>query len=655
MFTLPAQVFHKLVSIEEAIRIIVENVRPAPLGVETVDLSQALDRVLADNIYSPIDYPPFDRSEVDGYAVRSVDVATAQELQPVRLPIVGYVKPGDADLDYRCRESAIKVATGSPIPEECDTVVMAEYTEEASGFVSIYRSSAPGENISTTASDISRGDLVLPRGTLLKHEHIALLAGLGLRRIPVYIKPRAIVFSTGDEVVEPGSRLAHGKVYDSNGYLITTYLSELGVDARYGGVLPDKHEQIHDAIKSSLEKYDLVFTSGGTSAGESDLVYRVFGELGRILVHGLKSKPGKPTVIAVANNKLLFGLPGFPLSCYMILVRVVRPIVSMITGLRTMDLKTRAKIPFKIRKGIGKTWLIPSILVDTPRGYVAYPVSLSSGSLQAITYSDGFIEIGEDVDVVEADTELDFYMFSHRSVARRLVIIGSNDPLLEHILQDSGLMYISRVLNTGSMGGWLAVKRGEADIAPTHILDVETYRYNVPFLERYGLREKAVILRGYDRLIGFIVEKGNPKNITGFRDFFRDDVRIVNRPRGSGIRTFLDHNLKLTAYELGLDQEKIHKLVKGYTYEVKTHNAVAIAVKTGKADVGLACGYVAELYNLDFIPLTWEEYDFLIPRDRLSKPEIQHFIRSLTELKLDEFRFSKYYRIPSDIGKERVP
>lgn len=649
-----AQVFHRLVSIDDAIRLINEVVKPSPLGVEVIDLTRALYRVLAENIYSPIDYPPFDRSEVDGFAVRSIDVAMAQELHPIRLKIAGYLKPGEASLEYRCLESAIKVATGSPIPVECDTVVMAEYTEEINGYVYVYKSSAPGDNISTTGSDISRGDLILPRGTMIRHEHIALLAGLGLKHIPVYVKPRAIVFSTGDEIVEPGSELTQGKVYDANGYLIASYLSELGVEVEYGGVLPDNYDQVYDVIKSSIERYDLLFTSGGTSAGESDIVYRVFGDLGRILVHGLKSKPGKPTVVAIANNKLLIGLPGFPLSCYMILTRLVRPIITKITGLHDIEIKTRVRIPFKIRKGIGKTWLIPSLIVETPRGLVAYPITLSSGSLQAITFSDGFIEIGEDVDVVDADTEVDFYLFPGRTTTRKLVIIGSNDPLLEHILQESGLLYVSRILNTGSTGGWLAVKRGEADIAPTHLLDVETQRYNVPFLERFELKDKAILLRGYDRLVGFIVAKGNPKGIRGFRDLFRDDVRIVNRPKGSGIRTLLDYNLKLVARDLGLDQERLYRLVKGYTYEVKTHNAVALAVKTGRADVGIACGYVAELYDLDFMPLTWEEFDFLVPRERLDKPEIRRFIDSLKKLNLEDFRLSRYYRVPSNIGEPRV-
>jgi putative molybdopterin biosynthesis protein len=394
----------------------------------------------------------------------------------------------------------------------------------------------------------------------------------------------------------------------------------------------------------------MVFTSGGTSAGETDLIYKVFEDIGEILVHGLKTKPGKPTVIAVSNGKLLFGLPGFPLSCYMILVRLVKPIISKITGVKLMEEKLNVKIPFKIRKGIGKTWLIPSILVESPTGLTAYPVSLSSGSIYAITFSDGFIELSEELDVVEAGSNVPFYAFSEKYRTRRLVIIGSNDPLLEKILVETELVYTSRILNTGSTGGWLAVLRGEADIAPTHLLDPQTGLYNVPFLDKYGLKGKAIIIRGYDRLIGFIVQKGNPKNIKGFEDFLREDIRIVNRPKGSGIRVLVDMNLKKLFDHKGLQWSQVHELIKGYTYEVKTHTAVAVAVKQGKADVGVASGYVADLFNLDFIPVGWEEYDFLVPLDKLSKPEVQLLIDALKSLKISDFKFSKYYRVPINTG-----
>ncbi|MGB9815976.1 MAG: molybdopterin biosynthesis protein [Desulfurococcaceae archaeon] len=644
------KLFHELVSIDEAFKTVMSKVILQPKGIDEVETSDALLRVLAEDVYAPIDHPPFDRSEVDGYAVKSSHVANATEIYPVALNVEGFVKTGDQAIGYTCEKGAVKVATGAIVPRDCDAVVMEEYVEEENSRVRVFRPVAPGENISTCGSDISAGDFLLPRGTLLKHEHLAILAGLGFSKIKVYSRPRAVVYSTGNEVVEPGKPLQLGKVYDVNGYLIASFLRELGVDAVYRGILPDDYDLIKNRVQSDLREYDMVFTSGGTSAGETDLIYKVFEDIGEILVHGLKTKPGKPTVIAVSNGKLLFGLPGFPLSCYMILVRLVKPIISKITGVKLMEEKLNVKIPFKIRKGIGKTWLIPSILVESPTGLTAYPVSLSSGSIYAITFSDGFIELSEELDVVEAGSNVPFYAFSEKYRTRRLVIIGSNDPLLEKILVETELVYTSRILNTGSTGGWLAVLRGEADIAPTHLLDPQTGLYNVPFLDKYGLKGKAIIIRGYDRLIGFIVQKGNPKNIKGFGDFLREDIRIVNRPKGSGIRVLVDMNLKKLFDHKGLQWSQVHELIKGYTYEVKTHTAVAVAVKQGKADVGVASGYVADLFNLDFIPVGWEEYDFLVPLDKLSKPEVQLLIDALKSLKISDFKFSKYYRVPINTG-----
>jgi molybdate-binding protein len=215
------------------------------------------------------------------------------------------------------------------------------------------------------------------------------------------------------------------------------------------------------------------------------------------------------------------------------------------------------------------------------------------------------------------------------------------------------LSSISRVLPVGSTGGWLAVKRGEADIAPTHLLDEETLTYNTVFLDRYGLRGRAVIVKGYERLIGIIVAKGNPKNIRSVRDFLRDDVIIVNRTKGSGTRVYLDYLLKGIAREEGVDFHELVSKIRGYYYEVKTHTAVAAAVKHGRADAGLGLGVVAKLYDLDFIPLTWEEYDFLIPVDRLGKSEVRLFVETLRNREfMDSLmrEYSGYYRLLRDTG-----
>jgi molybdenum cofactor synthesis domain-containing protein len=355
------RIFHKLLDIDEVEKELSRYIRFEPLGVEYVELINSYGRVLAEDIYSPIDHPPFDRSMVDGYAIRSIDVAGADDLHPVELRVKGSIPVG-VHPDISVGEGkAVEIATGAMIPRGADSVVMVEYTRRKGDRVLVYRSTYPGENISTSGSDISVGDLVLLKGTILTEREIGLLAGLGFKRVKVYKQPRIAVYSTGNEVIEPGDRLQPGKVYDVNGYLVTNLLRSIGAYVEYKGLLPDDYDIVYETLSRDLERYDILITSGGTSAGLGDLIYRVFDNLGEpgVVIHGLKIKPGKPTVFAIARNKLLIGLPGFPLSCYMVTHRIVKPLIEKFTGYRSRGRGwVNARIPVRIRKPLGKTWFI---------------------------------------------------------------------------------------------------------------------------------------------------------------------------------------------------------------------------------------------------------------------------------------------------------
>ncbi len=634
------RIFHRLVDLNEVLDIVSKYYRLEPLGVEEVSIGEALGRVLAEDIYAPVDYPPFDRSEVDGYAVNSLDLAGADEIHPVKLKVVGGIEAGEQPKFSISRGEAAEISTGAMVPRGSDSIVMVEYTKKLSNnAIIVYNSVVPGENIATTGSDISLGDLVLVKGTLLSSNEIGLLAGLGVTKIKVYRQPRIAVFSTGNEVIEPGEELLPGKVYDVNGWLITSSLREIGAKAVFLGKLPDDVSIIREAVENALKSYDIIITSGGTSAGLGDLVYRVFDELGEpgTIVHGIKIKPGKPTVIAVARGKLLIGLPGFPMSCYMVLNKIVKPIVVKLVGLRidAVD-KVKAKLAFRVRKPLGRTWLLPVALIKKKDGITAYPLSMKSGSISSLINSDGYAVLESGRDVYFEGEEVWVELFG-KGLARlpELTIIGSNDVLIYKLLEIAGILHKARVIVTGSLGGWYAIKRGEADIAPTHLLDEETLEYNRPFLKKLGLSGRAVLVRGYVRRIGILVKKGNPKKIKSIEDFFREDVHIVNRTKGSGTRVLLDHLIKKMAVREGVEFEELVKRINGYTYEVKTHTAVAKAIIHGRADAGLAIEYVAKVYGLDFIPLAKEYYDFLISKESLNKNTV---IKFLNTLKSTEFK-----------------
>ena len=648
------KIFHKLIDLNEVTSIINKYISLRPLGVEEIKLINALGRVLAEDVYAPIDHPPFDRSEVDGYAVRAEDTYGADENRPVKLIISGSIEVGVKPSVEVSKGSAIEIATGAMIPRGANAVVMVEYTSRSRDELLVYKSVSPGENIAFTGGDISLGDLILLKGTLLGSKEIGLLAGLGIERVKVYRKIKVAVYSTGNEIVEPGEDLLDGKIYDVNGYLITTSLRELGIDTVFHGRLPDDYNIIYERLVKALEEYDVIITSGGTSAGLGDLVYRVFNSLGEpgVIIHGLAIKPGKPTVVAVANGKLIFGLPGFPLSCYMVLHKVVKPIIARLAGLRISPVrKVKARLAYRIRKPLGRTWLLPIALVHRGDVLVAYPVSMKSGNISPLVNSDGYAILENNRDLYLENEIIDVELFSSEHRIPYLVIIGSNDPFIYRILVDADLMNSTRVIVTGSLGGWYAIRRGEADIAPTHLLDEESRIYNIPFMEKLGMRNKAVLIRGYDRRIGIVVAKGNVKNIRGVRDFLRDDIVIVNRTRGAGSRVLLDMLLKNLARNMNIDFKDLIKKIKGYSYEVKTHTAVAAAIKQGRADAGIAIEYVAWKYDLDFIPITWEHYDFLIQKDSLKKYSVKKFIEYLQGEQIKKLvKKCPGYRIPDDIG-----
>ncbi|MEM1662348.1 MAG: molybdopterin biosynthesis protein [Desulfurococcaceae archaeon] len=648
--------FYRLVDLEEIEPIIEKYVKIEPLGVEEVKLIEALGRVLAEDIYAPIDYPPFDRSIVDGYAIRSIDVSNADELNPVKLRVTGSVHPGCKPNIEVVEGTSIEISTGAMIPRGSDAVVMVEYTKKEDNTIYVYRTVYPGENISTAGSDISAGDLILVKGSVIDERVLALLAGLGLDKVKVYVKPRIAIYSIGNEIVEPGRELETGKVYDINGFLITGFLKKMGLNPVFKGILPDDENTVFNNLQRDLEFFDILITSGGTSKGVGDILYRVLNKLGEpgVLIHGLKIKPGKPTVIAVVKNKLIFGLPGFPLSCFIVFHKIVKPIIARFLGLKNINSNiVKAVLPVKIRKALGISWFLPVALVSTAKGYSAYPLSFESGSLLSIIHSDGYCVIPPNIEVLDENSVVNVELFGNLENVPELNIIGSNDYLLYDILVRSGLSSKTRIIPTGSSGGWRAIERGEADIAPTHLFDPNTSTYNKPFIEKYGLSDKAVLIRGYSRLIGIMVAKGNPKGISSIEDFLREDIVIVNRTKGSGIHTYLEYLITKIGEKLGIDPRELTKRIKGYNYEVKTHTAVALAIKHGRADAGLGLGYVAYIYGLDFIPLTWEEFDFLVLKERLSKAPVKQFINVLRNRDLMEriiVNYRGYYKLLDDTG-----
>ncbi len=623
------KVFRNLITPEEALKRLYSYFKPGPIGVESVGIESACGRVLAEDVYSKIDVPGFDRATVDGYAVRAEDTFGADEENPRKLKVVGALRAGESKgLEVKEGE-AVEVATGAVMPKGANAVLMVEYTNRVGDELEVYRPVPYGENVMAAGSDIMAGELILRKGTVITPREVGVLASLGMKEVKVYRKPRVGVISTGDELLEPGEPLEYGKIYDVNTYTVSSSVRECGGEPVILGPVRDDPELVKKALLEALERCDLVLTSGSTSAGAGDFMYRFLDGLGEpgVLAHGLSFKPGKPTVIALVGNKPVIGLPGYPTSCLMVFNTLVRPILLAMAGRgeeekRELD----AIVARRIYSARGRRELLPVYVVEDEGRYLVYDVGLGSGAVSSFGLSDGYITIPEEVELVEEGGRVRVRLFGSELKPSELVIIGSHCVGIDLLL---GLMDLRsyKVINVGSMGGLKAVERGEADLAGVHLLDEKTGEYNIPFVKRFGLIGKAVLVRGYLREQGILVRKGNPRGIKGIEDLL--EATIINRNKGSGTRILLDLLLKEACERKGLKFEEVKGRIKGYNVEAKTHSAVASAVASGRADAGLAIRSVAKLYGLDFIKVADEHYDFLIPKRKMGKKSVRKFIEAL--------------------------
>jgi putative molybdopterin biosynthesis protein len=594
---------------------------------------------------------------MDGYAVRSEDLYGASETTPVSLKVVGRIDPGDAKYISIGQGEAIEISTGAPIPPGADSVLMVEYTKRSEDEVIVYRSVTPGENIAPSGSDIMLGELILRRCTVIGEREVGVLASVGVKRIRVYRRPRVAVISTGRELIPPGSPLEFGKIYDVNSYTISHALKRLGAEPLLLGIAGDDPKEIEDMVEKGLGLGDMVILSGGTSAGLSDITYKVLSNIGPpgIVVHGLKVKPGKPTVISISREgKLVIGLPGYPSSALMIFDLIVKPLIKRMLCLPEEKYVIKARLAMRVEGARGRRLLLPVSLVDVGSYIAAYPLPSESGAISTVAQADGYTIIPENVEFAVEGENVYVNLFSPAYMPSDLYIVGSHDLGLDRLIP---LMrgYKVKTIYVGSIGGIMSVKRGEADIAGIHLVDSETMEYNIPFLKKYGV-DNAYLIKGYMREQGIIVPKGNPHGIKDVRDIIEKNLRIVNRGRNTGTRILLDSILREIAKEEGMAFDELVSRIRGYYYEAKTHTAVATAIAQGRADAGIGIRAAAHMYGLDFIALGWERYDFLVQKARIGKEAVKAFLEILRSSEFAEILSSiPGYIVPKDIGEIIFP
>ena len=604
--------------LEEALNIYLNKLGQLNKEKEIISTWDANNRVTSDAVFACLSSPHYNSSAMDGIACKSEKTFNASDRNQVEL---------SEKTDY------IVVDTGDPIPKEFDAVIMVEdLIKVDETHFKIIQSAVPWQNIRPLGEDIVENQLIVPSKHKIRPVDIGALIAGGINKLEVYKKPTVGIIPTGTEIVEPGTELNVGDIIDFNSSTFSAQVSEWGgIPTRYN-IVKDDYELIKKAVLKANEENDVVLINAGSSAGREDFTSSVISEIGELVIHGVAIKPGKPVMMGVVNGKPIIGRPGFPVSAYFVMEEIVKPIIYNYQGLEIeLEKKVDATLTRRCMSSLKYHEFVRVKLGFIGDKYIATPLTRGAGATMSLVNADGVLEINQSIEGIEAGTIVKVNLLSSEDkIKNTLVSIGSHDPIIDiaaDIMHRKSKKYFLSSSNVGSTGGLMALKTGETHMAPTHLLDMETGEYNASYLKKYVPNKKIALLKCVNRVQGFMVKKGNPKNINKFEDLVKEDIKFVNRQRGSGTRLLLDYNLN----KLNIEFNNIN----GYYREEFTHLAVAAAVEAGDADVGLGVYSAATMMGLDFIPVCNEEYDIAIPEEYMNTDIIKVFIETI---KSDEFK-----------------
>ena len=594
----------KKTPLTDARQLFLSTVNPAALKTEEVAIDDALDRVTAEPVFAKISSPHYHASAMDGICVRAEDTFGATEFTGKKLTL--------ADTDSPDGDAFKYVDTGNALPAWANAVIMIEKVHQLDPkTVEIFESVAPWNHVGLVGEDVVATELLLPRAHRLRPYDMGALLAAGHTTVRVKARPRVGIIPTGDELIQPGEEATPGAVIDFNSTVLAAFVRE------WGG-MPVKYPRARDdamllrrALELAAAECDLVTIIAGSSAGEHDLTSDVVANAGELLAHGIDVMPGKPAVLGALAGKPVLGVPGYPVSAIVIAREILRPALEKFLSHAAPTLPSvRAVVPKKIASHLGLEEFIRVTLGRVGEKLVAVPLARGAGVITTMVHADGLMRIPSLIEGLNAGEAAEVELLRPMvDVENTILCTGSHD-LAIGVLEDQLKLRHPELkiaaTNVGSLGGLLALQRGETHIAGTHLLDPDTGDYNIPEIRRVIPQIPVILLHLAQREQGILVARGNPKAIRTLQDLTRGGIRFVNRQPGSGTRVLLDYELK----KLSIDGATI----AGYEREEFTHMAVGVAVASGLADAGLGVRAAAQALTLEFIPIASEQYDLLIER-----------------------------------------
>lgn len=617
-------VYLNMKSLEEAKKIFLGRWNDIRTGVEEIGSESALGRVTAAPVFAVFSAPSYHSAAMDGIAVHAEETYGITEKEPKLLKL---------------HKDFLWINTGQALPEKYNAVIMIEKVHLIDDETLEIRSSAyPWQNIRKVGEDIVATQLLLPQNHVIRPYDMGAMVTSGIMSLKVRKRPIVTIIPTGSELIShrdvtgPES-VKKGEIIESNSVTLSGLVRESHGIPRVMNIIPDQEDAIRkELIKAAESDADAVIINAGSSAGSRDYTAGIIADLGEVLVHGVAMMPGKPTILGEIKGKPVIGNPGYTVSAVLSFEQFVKPLLLNLQDLRLRLVKTITVRPSRnIPSKLGTEEFLRVNIGKVGDQTVATPLPRAAGSVTTLTRAEGIIRIPELSEGITQDEDIEAELIvDEEELKNTLVVIGSHDITLD-ILADEirrgGKDIRISSGNVGSLGGLMAIKKGVCHLGGAHLLDTETGEYNLSYIKKYLKNMKVSIFHLVLRDQGLIIPKNNPKGIKGIKDLTRGDIIFVNRQAGSGTRILFDYKLAQSGIE--------PSAIKGYDHEEYTHMAVAVDVLSGAADCGMGIYAAAKALDLDFITMVQEQYDLIIPSDRLENPNVRELIETI---KTDEFK-----------------